>query len=92
MAVSGRLRWRRWPAAGCRLLPATPEGMPLERFLPETSAHEPEELLRRRAALASTLVAGLELEREGQAVLAQDEPFAAILLTLRDDRRLPRRG
>ncbi len=76
-----------------RMLPAVPpEGAPLGRFLPETPPGRPDAPLRRRAALASTLLAGLELEREGAAALAQDGPFAAILLTARDDRRIRRRG
>ena len=62
-----------------RMLPAIPEGAPLERFLPETAAgDDPGAALQRRAALASTLLAGLELEREGSAALAQDEPFGRV--------------
>jgi segregation and condensation protein A len=48
-----------------RMLPATPEGAALERFLPETTAEAPDAPLQRRAALASTLLAGLELDRKG---------------------------
>ena len=36
--------------------------------------------LQRRAALASTLLAGLELARNGQAEMRQDQPFGPILL------------
>jgi chromatin segregation and condensation protein Rec8/ScpA/Scc1 (kleisin family) len=36
--------------------------------------------LQRRAALASTLVAGLELSREGAAMLDQDAAFGAIVV------------
>ena len=52
--------------------------MPLERFLPETPPGRPDAPLQRRAALASTLLAGLELEREGAATLAKDEAFGEI--------------
>jgi segregation and condensation protein A len=34
--------------------------------------------LQRRAALASTLIAGLELTRDGEATLYQDQPFGEI--------------
>jgi segregation and condensation protein A len=63
-----------------RLLPALPEGAPLERFLPETAAGDDPgaAALQRRAALASTLLAGLELEREGGAVLGQDKTFGPV--------------
>jgi segregation and condensation protein A len=62
-----------------RMLPVTaPEGAALERFLPETAAGGPDAALRRRAALASTLLAGLEIEREGGAALAQDEAFGPV--------------
>jgi segregation and condensation protein A len=63
-----------------RMLPALPEGgTPLERFLPEMGADEaPGAALRRRAALASTLLAALELEREGSAALSQAAAFARI--------------
>ncbi|MFT8246950.1 segregation and condensation protein A [Roseomonas sp. BN140053] len=45
-------------------------------FLPDT----PEAPLRRRAALASTLLAGFELARDGQLRMKQDHPFGTILL------------
>ncbi|MFH5925721.1 segregation and condensation protein A [Roseomonas xinghualingensis] len=48
----------------------------LSRFLPEAEMDPTE----RRAALASTLVAGLELAKTGAAELRQDAPFAPILL------------
>ena len=63
-----------------RMLPATPEGAPLERFLPETAAGGPDAPLRRRAALASMLLAGLELGREGAASLSQAAAFGAIVV------------
>jgi segregation and condensation protein A len=63
-----------------RMLPALPEGgTPLERFLPEMGPDEaPGAALRRRAALASTLLAALELEREGSAALSQAAAFGRI--------------
>ena len=48
----------------------------LEAFLPEL----PLDPLARRAATAATLIAGLELAREGQMRLRQDQPFGPILL------------
>jgi segregation and condensation protein A len=48
----------------------------LSAFLPEAEMDPTE----RRAALASTLVAGLELAKTGGAELRQDAPFAPILL------------
>ncbi len=58
------------------LLGMVPEWSVLERFLPERQ-RDP---LARRAALASTLLAGLELARDGQLRLRQDQPFGPILL------------
>ncbi len=65
-----------------RMLPhVPPEGAALERFLPEaTDFGKPDDVLRRRAALASTLLAGLELEREGAATLSQESAFGAIVV------------
>jgi segregation and condensation protein A len=62
-----------------RLLPGLPDGAPLERFLPEP-AHDdaPEAALLRRAALASTLLAGLEMSRDGAATLGQDAAFGPV--------------
>ncbi|NPD70024.1 hypothetical protein HN018_25815 (plasmid) [Lichenicola cladoniae] len=56
-----------------RLLPAQTERVSLEWFLPEdrtgeTGTHQP---LRRKAALAATLIAGLELARGGSLTLEQ---------------------
>ena len=48
----------------------------LDGFLPRHAA----EPLARRAALASTLLAGLELARSGVAEIRQDQPFSPILL------------
>ena len=48
----------------------------LEQFLPEL----PPDPLARRAATASTLIAGLELARDGQLRLRQDSPFGPIMM------------
>ena len=61
-----------------RLLPAVPGGAALEAFLPAATGQGPAARLQRRAAIASTLVAGLELSREGATVLAQDAAFGGI--------------
>ena len=66
-----------------RLLPTVPpEGAPLEGFLPEVSGRGACAALQRRAALASTLLAGLELAREGRALLAQDTTFGPVRAAL----------
>jgi len=59
-----------------RLLGSLPDWSALEHFLPENLAG-PTEL---RAALASTLLAGLEMAREGAARLRQDQDFGPILV------------
>ena len=63
-----------------RMLPTVPEGAALERFLPEAMDNGPDAALRRRAALASTLLAGLELGRDGAASLSQERAFGGILV------------
>jgi segregation and condensation protein A len=63
-----------------RLLAAMPQGGPLEEFLP-TVGQGPIAQLQQRAALASTLVAGLELSRDGAAVLDQDAAFGEVRVT-----------
>ena len=80
-----------WSALDARerilqLLADSPDDAPLDRFVPEiptqaeieTTAPLP---LRRRAAVASTLIAGLELARDGVVALHQPAPFAAITLS-----------
>ncbi len=65
-----------------RLLPgagpdrAAPAWVDLRRFLPPAA----EDSLLRRAGWAATLIAGLELAREGGATLRQDAAFGPILL------------
>jgi segregation and condensation protein A len=60
------------------LLTGLPQGAVLEAFLPAGEGQGPTARLQRRAALASTLVAGLELSREGAAVLDQDAAFGEV--------------
>ena len=54
---------------------------PLSDFLPPLADTAPHRALRHRAALASTLVAGLELAREARLTLEQDAPWATIQVT-----------
>ena len=56
---------------------AGPDWGELERFLPEGLAPDPVE---RRAAIASTLIAGLELAKHGGLELRQEAAFGPILL------------
>lgn len=71
-----------------QLLAEASDDAPLERFLPvleaqaETATPVPLSL-RRRSAVASTLIAGLELAREGVVTLHQPAPFAPIMLCAR---------
>ena len=58
--------------------------LPLERFLPDAPSEDGARLpLWRRSAVASTLVAGLELARDGVVRLHQEGAFAAITLSAR---------
>ncbi len=59
-----------------RLLGRMPEWTSLAGFLP----HIADDPVQRRAAIASTLLAGLELARGGTADLRQDEPFGEIFV------------
>ena len=54
-----------------------PDWTELQRFLPEVLSEEP---LARRAAIASTLLAGLEMARGGAIDLRQEESFGPIML------------
>ncbi len=54
-----------------------PDWTELQRFLPEAMSGEP---LARRAAIASTLLAGLEMARGGAVDLRQEESFGPIML------------
>jgi segregation and condensation protein A len=59
-----------------RLVGSVPDWTLLDQFLPEELGTP----LERRAAVASTLVAGLELARDGHLRLRQDGAFAPILV------------
>jgi hypothetical protein len=63
------------------LLAKLPDGAPLEHFLPPLQEGQAS-VLQRRAALASTLVASLELGRDGAVALEQDGAFGQIRLEL----------
>ena len=58
------------------------------RFLPEIAAGVPARDFQCRAAIASTLVAGLELTRGGTVTLDQPEPWASIRLRSAADQRV----
>ena len=55
-----------------------PDGGVLDVFLPVIGADAPDRELRCKAALASTLLAGLELARNGTVTLEQDQPWQPI--------------
>jgi len=63
-----------------QVLGALPSWAVLQRFLPEGEALSGLDTVERRAALASTLVAGLEMARGGAVELRQDRAFGPILL------------
>jgi segregation and condensation protein A len=58
------------------LVGSLPDWTSLDDFLPETLGN----LMERRAALASTLLAGLEMARGGIVRLRQEEAFGPILV------------
>jgi segregation and condensation protein A len=59
--------------------------MPLGDFLPPLADTAPHHTLRHRAAVASTLLAGLELARERVVSLAQEAPWDVIQVTGRTE-------
>jgi segregation and condensation protein A len=61
-----------------RRLSETPDGLALEHLLPDDSAMDEISALRKRSAWASTLIASLELAKQGDVNLAQTGPFAAV--------------
>jgi segregation and condensation protein A len=63
------------------LLGSMPDWTSLEKFLPDSTWANP---LQRRAAMSSTLIAGLEMARGGELHLRQDQPFGPILVGRRD--------
>lgn len=64
-----------------RLLQVLPGGSASETFLPELGERGLDRSLRDRAALAETLIAGLELARGGTASLEQDTTWNLIQVT-----------
>jgi segregation and condensation protein A len=66
-----------------RLLDGLPDGSPLTEFVPRIPPDAPARALRRRAALASTLIAGLELARDGALTLEQEADWMPIRVTRR---------
>jgi segregation and condensation protein A len=73
--------WGVGDAAGriTRLLDGWPEGGALDVFLPKSAKADPgRRTLHGRAAVAATLVAGLELARGGALTLEQDRPWQPI--------------
>jgi segregation and condensation protein A len=66
-----------------RLLDGVPNGSVLTDFLPRIPEDAPARALRYRAALASTLIAGLELARDGALGLEQQADWTPIHLTRR---------
>ena len=61
-----------------QLVCVLPDGSPLPAFLPQLGAEEPDSVLRARAALSSTLIAGLELPRDGVLALDQDAAWTPV--------------
>jgi segregation and condensation protein A len=64
-----------------RRLAETPGGAPLDRLLPdppEQPGRDARETLRRRSAWSSTLIASLELAKQGEVELGQGEDFEPI--------------
>jgi segregation and condensation protein A len=66
-----------------RLLDGLPDGSSLTDFVPRIPEDAPSRALRYRAALASTLIAGLELARDGALGLEQQADWTPIHLTRR---------
>jgi segregation and condensation protein A len=59
-----------------------PEGGELSAFLPGLAADVANRDLRARAAVASTLLAGLELARDGAVMIEQEEDYGPVLLSV----------
>ena len=68
-----------------RLLPERPDGGLLAGFLPTIPRDAPERVLRCRVAVATTLLAGLELARDGAVWLDQAADWRPIHVTRRAD-------
>lgn len=63
-----------------RMLGDIPDWTDIAGFLPPDPPETPDAVLARRAALSSTLLAGLELARGGTLSMRQDAPFGPILI------------
>jgi segregation and condensation protein A len=70
------------------LLDHQPDGLSLADCLPPIPAGAAKRQLRQRAALASTLVASLELARDATLNMDQDQDFGIIILRARTDHRI----
>jgi segregation and condensation protein A len=68
-----------------RLLATLPDGSPLAAFLPPIPEDAPLRALRCRAAMASTLIAGLERARDGALRLEQEADSMPIRVSRRAD-------
>jgi segregation and condensation protein A len=66
-----------------KLLGARQKGRILNAFLPAIAKDAPDRTIRCRAAVASTLIAGLELSRAGVMTMEQDAPWSSIFLQSR---------
>jgi len=66
-----------------QMLALRPDGGSLQSFLPRMAGPPGSMRLKRRSALASTFLAGLELARDGDARLEQAAPFQDVLITPR---------
>jgi segregation and condensation protein A len=66
-----------------RLLSELPGGSPLAAYLPPIPQDVPARALRCRAAMASTLIAGLERARDGALLLDQEADWVTIRVTRR---------
>jgi segregation and condensation protein A len=67
--------------AGTRILQRlseTPDGLALERLLPDEAVTNQTSALRQRNAWTSTLIASLELAKQGAVRLAQADPFTPV--------------
>jgi len=69
-----------------QLLGMLPDGSPLTAFLPQLGTEQPDSVVRTRAALASTLIAGLELARDGVLALEQDTAWTPVRVRRHEDR------
>jgi segregation and condensation protein A len=66
-----------------RLLAVLPDGSPLAAYLPPIPHEAPDRALQCRAAVASTLIAGLERARDGALSLDQNADWTPIRVTRR---------